>query len=69
VTGGQREIKASLWNLFNIFCHDTRRRRRRSPAFGASVKDFERDIKGKLFQKFSLKRMKALKAPRPARAA
>ena len=31
-----------------------RQRRKRSSAFGASVKCFERDFKGKLFQKFSL---------------
>jgi len=32
-----------------------RRWRERSRDIGASVKDFERDFKGKLFQKFSLK--------------
>jgi len=41
-------------NSTNIFSLDTRRRRKRSSAFGASMKCFERDFKGKLFQKFSL---------------
>jgi len=46
--------KILIENATNIFLHDTRRRRKRSSAFGADMKDFERDFKGKLFQKFSL---------------
>ncbi|HOC94241.1 MAG TPA: hypothetical protein PKH33_17960, partial [bacterium] len=38
-------------NLFpNIFSLDMRQRRKRSSAFGAGMKDFERDFKGKLIQ-------------------
>jgi len=46
--------KILIENPTNIFMHDKRRRRKRSSAFGAGMKCFERDFKGKLFQKFSL---------------
>jgi hypothetical protein len=41
--------------IFKLLFADTRQRQKRSYDFGASMKDFERDFKGKLFQKFSLK--------------
>jgi len=46
--------KILIENAANIFFQDKRRMRKRSSAFGAGMKDFERDFKGKLFQKFSL---------------
>jgi hypothetical protein len=50
--------KLSLKTLFQYLFTDMRRRQKRSSAFGASMKRFERDFKGKLFQKFSLNPIK-----------